>query len=135
MHLACRGGDVTVVSCLLRLGASPMAVDDQGRTPLHDACWTPEPNLEICALLLAADPAMATLLDARGSSPCDYVRKEHRGAWCEFLANLAGSPVLGLVEDDAATPVPPSVVPQPVPLVSQHRAASHVRAPPPLFAV
>ena len=88
MHAACRRGDLAIAQALMDLGATPLAVDDFGRTPLHDACWAPEPCLDLVALLLAADPQSVLLKDSRGSGPLAYIRKEHHGVWCAFLNHV-----------------------------------------------
>jgi len=88
MHAACRRGDLAIAQALMDLGATPLAVDDFGRTPLHDACWAPEPCLDLVALLLAADPQSVLLKDSRGSGPLAYIRKEHHGVWCAFLNHM-----------------------------------------------
>ena len=59
--------------------------DDYGRTPLHDACWNPEPQLEICTLLLQRDPSLFLVADARGFTPFQYARKSDWNVWRQFL--------------------------------------------------
>ncbi|KAL3908574.1 MAG: hypothetical protein SGARI_002998 [Bacillariaceae sp.] len=59
--------------------------DDYQRTPLHDACWTVEPNLELVDLLLRHAPEQVVMEDVRGNTPFDYVRKDHYGMWLRFL--------------------------------------------------
>lgn len=85
LHLACRRGSCAMVTTLISNGASVRVVDDFGRTPLHDSCWTPEPSFDLCTLLLDLDSSLLLLLDRRGSSPLDYVRVEHWHLWCDFL--------------------------------------------------
>jgi hypothetical protein len=58
---------------------------DFGRTPLHDACWTPEPNFDIVELILSNDKRLLNLVDCRGSSPLSYIKRSHWGAWVAFL--------------------------------------------------
>jgi ankyrin repeat protein len=85
MHLACRRGSTAVVRCLIERGGSLEVVDDFGRTPMHDACWTAEPCFELVTFLVSRNHRMLLHLDRRGSSPLCYVRKEHHGVWCAFL--------------------------------------------------
>ena len=85
MHMACRRGDSVLVKHLVALGASMQVSDDFGRTPLHDACWTPEPCFDVVIYLLQHDIRLLRLLDRRGSSPLAYVRNEHHPVWCAFF--------------------------------------------------
>lgn len=59
--------------------------DDYQRTPLHDACWTAEPNLELVDLLIRHAPEQVVMEDVRGNTPFDYVRKDNYGMWLRFL--------------------------------------------------
>ena len=85
MHMACRRGDCVLVKHLVALGASMQVSDDFGRTPLHDACWTPEPCFDVVIYFLQHDIRLLRLLDRRGSSPLAYVRNEHHPIWCAFF--------------------------------------------------
>ena len=89
IHAACRRGDYTMIQTLLEAGASVQVVDDFGRVPLHDAFWTASPNLDTVTLLLDQDPWLLCLEDTRGSTPLDYVRKEHWDIWFDFLRDTA----------------------------------------------
>ena len=59
--------------------------DDVGRNPLHDACWTKEPSLDLVRMILEREPDLAILADRRGHTPLGYVRAEHWRVWDEFL--------------------------------------------------
>eukprot|EP00980_Cylindrotheca_fusiformis_P029534 scaffold23499_cov109-Cylindrotheca_fusiformis.AAC.11 len=59
--------------------------DDYYRTPLHDACWTPEPNFELVDMLIRVAPEHLLLEDVRGFTPFDYVRTDHWKQWLRFL--------------------------------------------------
>eukprot|EP00592_Proboscia_alata_P000182 CAMPEP_0194373644 /NCGR_PEP_ID=MMETSP0174-20130528/22134_1 /TAXON_ID=216777 /ORGANISM="Proboscia alata, Strain PI-D3" /LENGTH=322 /DNA_ID=CAMNT_0039152869 /DNA_START=159 /DNA_END=1124 /DNA_ORIENTATION=+ len=86
IHMACRRGFVDVVQFLTKeAGVSLRVRDDFGRTPMHDACWTCEPNFELLDLLIASEPDLLVLSDKRGSTPFDYVRKEHWSGWMKYL--------------------------------------------------
>jgi Ankyrin repeats (3 copies) len=44
--MACRRGDVDVVRFMIQEANVRLDIqDDYGRTPLHDCCWTTEPNM------------------------------------------------------------------------------------------
>ena len=73
---------------LLDAGSSVQVSDDYGRTPLHDACWTPNPNFETISLLLEKDPWLLSITDCRGSTPLGYVRKAHWAVWNGFLGAI-----------------------------------------------
>lgn len=96
LHLACRRGRTEMVRFLVEEletpGAdycSPRTVltvrDDCGKTPLHDACWTPSPNPELVALILKHCPEQVLARDVRGNTPFDYVRASDNGLWLRFL--------------------------------------------------
>jgi len=89
LHAACRRGDYAMIQVLIEADASVQVVDDFGRTPLHDAFWTASPNFEIIQLLLHIDPWLLCLMDSRGSTPLEYVRKEHWNIWIDFLRDTA----------------------------------------------
>jgi hypothetical protein len=60
--------------------------DDFGRTPLHDACWSPEPNLDVVELLIQQDPNLLFMEDVRGATPLNYLSRDHWDAWLQWLA-------------------------------------------------
>jgi hypothetical protein len=88
VHIACRRGNTEIVKFLLEEVQIPIynVRDDFKRTPLHDACWTSEPNFALVDILLRAAPEHALLPDSRGDTPFAYVRAEHWDAWVDFLA-------------------------------------------------
>ena len=83
--MICRRGDHKLLQLFLDNGASLQITDDFGRTPLHDACWTPEPFFELVELVLQNDRRLLNITDCRGSLPLAYVRKIHWNQWKEFL--------------------------------------------------
>lgn len=86
ISLACRRGYTDIVEFLIKEAKVSLNVrDDYRRTPLHDACWTAEPNFEILDLLIREVPAHLILPDVRGFTPFDYVREEHWNKWVKFL--------------------------------------------------
>jgi ankyrin repeat protein len=87
IHMACRRSTVDVVSFLIKEGKVSIRVcDDYGRTPLHDAFWTAQPNFELMDLLLDEDPELLFVSDKRGHTPLDYTRKEHWDLWINYLS-------------------------------------------------
>jgi hypothetical protein len=88
VHIACRRQHEHIVLFLLeQVKVSIHVVDELNRTPLHDACWTSEPNFGIVELLLRFAPEHMLLPDSRGHTPFDYARKAHHGKWIQFLSN------------------------------------------------
>ena len=86
LHLACRKQLVQVVDFLLNEANVPAQVcDDYGRTPMHDACWTPEPNFAVVDLILERCPDLLLVKDKRGHTPLFYARREHWGNWLRHL--------------------------------------------------
>jgi hypothetical protein len=87
LHLSCRRGFVDVTSFLVKeAGVTVRVIDDYGRTPLHDACWTCEPNFELFELLVTACPDLLFMRDRRGNTPLEYARREQWGAYITFLS-------------------------------------------------
>jgi ankyrin repeat protein len=87
VHIACRRGHTRMVKFLVEeVKASVHFVDDLKRTPLHDACWTAEPNFEIVDLLLRVAPELILCADKRGDTPFNYARKIHWKQWARFLS-------------------------------------------------
>jgi hypothetical protein len=87
VHMACRRSSIEVIKFLLDNGADITISDDYGRTPLHDACWRPEPCFDIVALLLNHNLDLLRFQDVRGFIPLHYVREEHWLQWCAFFFN------------------------------------------------
>lgn len=86
LHIACRKGLVDVIDFLINgVGVPTQIVDDMGRTPLHDAFWTPKPNPEVIDLLLSKSSDLLFVEDKRGHTPLDYSRKAHWGQWSDYL--------------------------------------------------
>jgi hypothetical protein len=86
LHLACRKGMTAVTRYLVHEAHVPVQVcDDFGRSPLHDACWTPHPNFDLIALLVSKCPDLLYLQDKRGQTPLQYIRRHDWKAWNTYL--------------------------------------------------
>lgn len=87
LHMACRRGNPDVVRFMVEEAKCNVNVrDDYGRTILHDATWTSNPNFDVMEILLKAiQPEMLLAEDVRGHTPFDYARKEHWPEWVTFL--------------------------------------------------
>jgi hypothetical protein len=87
LNMACRRGFIEIVQFLLSpdVQLSVRTRDDGGRTPLHDACWNPDPQIDICTWILQKDPSLFLVADKRGYTPFQYARKSDWHIWCEFL--------------------------------------------------
>jgi hypothetical protein len=98
LHLACRKQRIDVVDFLLNEADICAAVcDDYGRTPLHDACWTPTPNFPLVDIILKKCPDLLFIKDKRGHTPLFYARQNHWEMWIRHLENKVSS----LVPSDA----------------------------------
>jgi ankyrin repeat protein len=87
LHMACRRGFLEVASFLINeAGVTVQVRDDYGRTPMHDACWTTEPNFELLEMLMRKCPSLLFLKDRRGHAPLQYARKEHWKSYIQFLS-------------------------------------------------
>ena len=86
LNMACRRGFEDIVEYFLAQPESNVRIcDDGGRTPLHDACWNPSPQLGICKLLIERDPSLLLITDKRGCTAFQYARPEHWLVWRTFL--------------------------------------------------
>mmetsp|Transcript_15144 Transcript_15144/g.22314 ORF Transcript_15144/g.22314 Transcript_15144/m.22314 type:complete len:521 (-) Transcript_15144:180-1742(-) len=85
VHMVCRRGDFKLLKVLKDAGCSLQVTDDFGRTPLHDACWTAEPNFETVDMILDTDLRLLNVVDCRGSSPLNYVKRDHWGKWIAYF--------------------------------------------------
>ncbi len=86
LHMACRRGYTDVVRFLIKEADVSLRVkDDFGRTPLHDACWSADPNFDLMELIIEHDPDLLLVEDVRGHSPFSYARRSHWKDWSEFL--------------------------------------------------
>jgi Ankyrin repeats (3 copies) len=86
LHMACRRGFYDVVLFLIHEAKVPVRIrDDYGRTVLHDAAWTCEPNFPLLQLILTECPDLLYMRDRRGDTPISYARKSHWSEWNQFL--------------------------------------------------
>lgn len=86
LNMACRRGFKEMAKFLLsEVHLSVRVRDDYGRTPCHDACWHPEPQLEICGWILERDPSLFLVADKRGFTPFQYARPNDWPVWRKFL--------------------------------------------------
>lgn len=91
IHMACRRGFTDVVKFLIEeCDVSPRVKDDYGRTPLHDACWSAEPNFDLMDYLMEQEPDLLLVRDQRGHYPFSYARRNHYGPWTDFLLQRKG---------------------------------------------
>lgn len=87
LNLACRRGFTEVAEFLLsdEISLDVRLKDDFGRTPLHDTCWHPKPQQDICSWLIQRDPSLLLVTDKRGNTPFMYARAEDFPTWRQFL--------------------------------------------------
>ena len=85
-HAACRRGAYDIVKFMIEEAHITLKViDDYGRTPLADACWTQEPCFDLISLLLDHCPDLLLIRDKRGCFPLQYARRDHWDQWIAFL--------------------------------------------------
>lgn len=128
LHMACRRSSYETIRFMVDKIDSIFLVDDFGRTPLHDACWRPEPHFAITALLLDLNLDMIRCKDKRGATPLDYVRKEHWPLWCAFLdcqKDKYWAPRSPTAATLPASATNPSIIPSPVNNRSLEQSHSH----------
>jgi Ankyrin repeats (3 copies) len=86
LHMACRRGFREMGQFLLEeANVSVRIRDDCGRTPLHDVCWNPQPQVEMAEALVRKDPSLLLISDKRGSTPFQYSRPQHWPVWRQFV--------------------------------------------------
>lgn len=86
VHTACRRGTAAVLRFLLQKDVNIRVACEQGRTPLHDTCWTAQTNFEIVEILLEVCPDFLYITDSRNLTPLSYISmKEQWGPWNHFL--------------------------------------------------
>ncbi|CAB9525938.1 ANK [Seminavis robusta] len=90
VHLAARLGRLDILKFLVdEAGVSLRVKDDNGRTPLHDACWTNSDNFELIHFLLAHSPDLLFVFDKKGYSAFQYIPQKCWGEWSQFLHSHA----------------------------------------------
>jgi hypothetical protein len=67
-------------------GVSLRVCCDGGRTVLHDASWTSQPEFSSIRIILQDCPDLLYITDKRGFTPLDYIPKEAHEAWNAWLA-------------------------------------------------
>jgi hypothetical protein len=88
VHMACRRGLTDVVRFLIKeAGVTLRVKDDVGRSPLHDAFWSSEPNFDLLDLLIEHDADLLLVQDNRGHLPFKYARHNQWNAWHNYLLN------------------------------------------------
>lgn len=104
LNMVCRRGFKEITAFLLspEVQLSVRVRDDYGRTPLHDACWSPEPQLDICRWIMQQDPSLFLVADKRGYTPFQYARKSDWHIWRQFLFDNRDL-LVSLSQPDAAT--------------------------------
>lgn len=87
LHLACRRSKMETIQFLIEEALVPVNVtDSMGRTPLHDVCWRPRPDVKLMAFLIrCVGPDMIIAEDMRGHNCFDYCRKGDWSEWTTFL--------------------------------------------------
>jgi hypothetical protein len=86
LNMACRRGFEDIVEYFLEQPDFSVRIsDDGGRTPLHDTCWNPTPQLAICKWLIEREPSLFLILDKRGCTAFQYARPQHWLIWRTFL--------------------------------------------------
>jgi hypothetical protein len=87
LHIACLRGHLDIVEFLINEANVPVTVvDEMGRTPFHDACWSSSLNFEIIELMIRIAPEEMLFPDKRGHTPFDYTRQKDWEEWMKFLS-------------------------------------------------
>lgn len=86
IHLACRLGNFDIVKSLVEDAKVPVRVqDDCGKTPMHEACWTPNPDFKLIQFIVNKAPELLFVSDKRGFNPLRYIPKSCWDDWCDFF--------------------------------------------------
>jgi len=101
MHLACRLGRIEAVKFMVAQAQNSQANsssaprsalrvrDDQGKTPLHDVCWSNKPNFDLVRFLVEASPELLFIEDYRHFSPLHYVPTSCWKQWNDWISSNA----------------------------------------------
>lgn len=108
IHMASRRGQTGCLNVLVEYGATVEIVDDYGRTPLHEAAWSAEPNFEVVEVIMQEDIRMFNMLDGRNQTPLNYVRRDVWKPWKKFLKSKVETywPKRNAMEDGPQQPPP-----------------------------
>jgi len=86
LHGVARRGDAQFMEFLLDTAECDVrVVCENGRTPLHDGCWTTTPNFDCLLMIIRQCPDLMLVGDKRGFAPLDYVPRDAWGPFCDFL--------------------------------------------------
>ena len=86
VHSAARRGNLQVLMFFKEMAdVSLRCMCHQGRTPLHDACWTGHPEFGVIRYLLRDFPESLYLTDTRGFTPLDFIPRDVHEEWNEFI--------------------------------------------------
>ncbi|GAX29414.1 hypothetical protein FisN_16Hh146 [Fistulifera solaris] len=85
VHTAARRGAFDILLLFLEQGVSLRVCCEQGRNPLHDACWTGRPDFEVVKLLLEYEIRFLLAADKRGLIPLEYIPNAAWGEWEIFF--------------------------------------------------
>ncbi|KAG6975574.1 hypothetical protein JG688_00002233 [Phytophthora aleatoria] len=84
LHNAARAGSPGCVSHLLQAGAKHSIKNVNGSVPLHHACYSDKPNLEVVQLLVEAGSDV-NALDEQGYSPLIVATKKNQTEAIDYL--------------------------------------------------
>ena len=122
VHMACQLGKPEILETLLQFQCHVRVADSRGRTPLHDACWAKEPNLQIIEMILHVDRHLLFIADCRGILPLSYLKEDHWNKFTKFF--MAKKDLIwpdrdmivnGVEPDPPLTQLPPNSCPLAVP--------------------
>jgi hypothetical protein len=88
VHTVARRGHFEILYFLAQHQVSMRVLCDNGRTPLHDACWTTAPNFKAITFLIRECPDFLFTADNRSLTPLSYVPREVWGMWLVYLDSL-----------------------------------------------
>lgn len=86
VHAVARRGHPDMLTYLTEVaGVSLRVCCDGGRTALHDACWTGQPDFTTIRILLVDSPDLLFITDKRNFTPLDYIPQEAHESWNAWL--------------------------------------------------
>lgn len=87
-HLVCRMGlSLDVLKFLVEDAIVPLNVRDRfGRTPLHNACMSANPNFDNIDYLMEKEPQLAIFEDDKSKVPFDLIPQRVFERWTRFLS-------------------------------------------------
>lgn len=116
VHIAARQGQAAVLQLLLQFGATVQCVDQLGRSPLHEACFSNASGMaywDVVETIIERDERLFYVADSRAATPLSYVPLAQWESWQDYLQYRADAYWPQRDDPTRAQPFPPLVLKRP----------------------